>query len=224
MTTNRKARREFLKTLLEGFEDSGVGLAPVKRQQAKVLIDRVSALGSEFDRNVRDAAVTQAYTEGELKGVLELWSVPEPSKTLDERVSNSYYMEYGSDGAANQPIALPQSQKEVVTMKFCSTCQEEFAEKFSFCPVDGTPLNGFVPREDESVTRAPAQDAGVRVVPSTTPTTPTRTSPPVHAAAAAAGAAGALVEKEEFHFTFMDDAGLTERLIEAVKEIAHESE
>ena len=128
------------------------------------------------------------FSEGELKGVLELWSVPEPSKTLDERVSNSYYMEYGSDGAANQPIALPQSQKEVVTMKFCSTCQEEFAEKFSFCPVDGTPLNGFVPREDESVTRAPAQDAGVRVVPSTTPATPTRTSPPVHAAAAAAGA------------------------------------
>ncbi|HET6647188.1 MAG TPA: energy transducer TonB [Pyrinomonadaceae bacterium] len=164
------------------------------------------------------------FSEGELKGVLELWSVPEPSKTLDERVSNSYYMEYGSDGAANQPIALPQSQKEVVTMKFCSTCQEEFAEKFSFCPVDGTPLNGFVPREDESVTRAPAQDAAVRVAPSTTPTIPTRTSPPVHAAAVAAGAAGAVVEKEEFHFTFMDDAGLTQRLMEAVKEIAHESE
>jgi TonB family protein len=27
-------------------------------------------------------------------------------------------------------------------MKQCSTCQEEFADKFSFCPVDGTPLNG----------------------------------------------------------------------------------
>jgi thimet oligopeptidase len=63
--------REFLKTLLEGFEDSGVGLAPAKRRQAKALIDRVSALGIEFDRNVRDAAVTQAYTEAELKGVPE---------------------------------------------------------------------------------------------------------------------------------------------------------
>ena len=25
-------------------------------------------------------------------------------------------------------------------MKRCTTCQEEFADKFSFCPVDGTPL------------------------------------------------------------------------------------
>jgi len=26
-------------------------------------------------------------------------------------------------------------------MKFCNTCQEQFADRFSFCPVDGTPLN-----------------------------------------------------------------------------------
>ena len=38
-------------------------------------------------------------------------------------------------------VPFPQSQEEVVTMKFCSTCKEEFADKFSFCPVDGTPLN-----------------------------------------------------------------------------------
>jgi thimet oligopeptidase len=63
--------REFLQTLLEGFEDSGVGLPPEKRRQAKALIDRVSALGIEFDRNVRDAAVKRAYTEAELKGVPE---------------------------------------------------------------------------------------------------------------------------------------------------------
>ena len=25
-------------------------------------------------------------------------------------------------------------------MKQCPTCQEEFADKFGFCPVDGTPL------------------------------------------------------------------------------------
>ncbi len=63
--------REFLKSLIEGFEDAGVGLPPAKRQQAKALIDRVSALGIEFDRNVRDAGVTRAYTEAELKGVPE---------------------------------------------------------------------------------------------------------------------------------------------------------
>ena len=63
--------REFLATLMEGFEDSGVALPPAQRQQAKALIDRVSALGIEFDRNVRDAGVTRAYTEAELKGVPE---------------------------------------------------------------------------------------------------------------------------------------------------------
>jgi TonB family protein len=152
------------------------------------------------------------FSEAELKRVLDLWVAPEPSRTLDERVSNSYYREFGSDDAAIQPVALPQSQKEVVTMKFCSTCQEEFAEKFSFCPVDGTPLNGFVPGNDESITRAGVPEPAIQV-----------TSEPVYAAAAA-GFAGAIAEKPEYHLTFMDDAGLTHRLIEALKEVAHESE
>ena len=55
------------------------------------------------------------------------------------------------------------------------------------------------------------------------PVTTSVTSEPAYAAAAAAPA-GAIAEREEFHFTFMDDAGLTERLVAAVKEIAHESE
>jgi TonB family protein len=149
------------------------------------------------------------FSDAELKRVLELWIAPGPSKKLDERVSNSYYRDSGSP----QPVALPQSQKEVVTMKFCSTCQEEFAEKFSFCPVDGTPLNGFVPRDEESVTRAAAKEPAPRVM-----------SEPAYAPAAVAASGGAIAEKDEFHFTFMDDAGLTRRLIEVLKEVAHESE
>ncbi|MBA3255209.1 MAG: energy transducer TonB [Pyrinomonadaceae bacterium] len=157
------------------------------------------------------------FSEAELKRVLELWVAPGPSRKLDERVSNSYYREFGSDDAATQPVALPQSQKEVVTMKFCSTCQEEFAEKFSFCPVDGTPLNGFVPKDEESVTRAAAHDPEVVL--------PHEVAYAASAAGAAAGgAAGAIVAKAEYHLTFIDDAGLTHRLIEAVKEVAHESE
>ena len=30
-------------------------------------------------------------------------------------------------------------------MKQCPTCQEDFADKFGFCPVDGTSLNVSVP-------------------------------------------------------------------------------
>jgi len=163
------------------------------------------------------------FSEGELKRVLEVWVAPEPSKTLDERVSNSYYRELGSNDAATQPVALPQSQNEVVTMKFCSTCQEEFAEKFSFCPVDGTPLNGFVPRDEESVTRAAVHEP-VAPAPVTTSVTHSVTNSPAYAAAAVAGSAGAMAEKEEFHFTFMDDAGLFQRLLVAAKDVAHESE
>ncbi|MDQ3665428.1 MAG: energy transducer TonB [Acidobacteriota bacterium] len=156
-------------------------------------------------------------SEAELKKTLELWISPEPSRMLDERVSNSYFREFGSDDAATRPVALPQSQKEVDTMKFCSTCQEEFAEKFSFCPVDGTPLNGFNPGNEESVTRAAELESGA-------PVTPSVTSKPAYAAAVAAGSAGATAEKGEFHLTFMDDAGLTQRLIAEIKEVAHESE
>ncbi|MBA3354961.1 MAG: energy transducer TonB [Pyrinomonadaceae bacterium] len=170
-------------------------------------------------------------SEAELKRVLEIWIAPEPSRMLDERVLNSCFREFGSDDAATQPVALPQSQKEVVTMKFCSTCQEEFAEKFSFCPVDGTPLNGFVPRDEESVTRAAAQEPAAVVASKPTyaaahePAAVIASKPAyTAAAAAAAGSAGAIAEKGEFHFTFMDDAGLTQRLIEVLKEVAHESE
>ena len=34
-------------------------------------------------------------------------------------------------------------------MKFCSVCKEEFADKFSFCPVDGTPLTAVTPPVEE---------------------------------------------------------------------------
>ncbi|HUC20216.1 MAG TPA: energy transducer TonB, partial [Candidatus Polarisedimenticolaceae bacterium] len=53
---------------------------------------------------------------------------------------------------------------------------------------------------------------------------PVPPSEPVLAAAVGAGAAGALVPRGEYHVTFMDDAGLVTRLVDAVKEVAHESE
>jgi hypothetical protein len=84
-------------------------------------------------------------SEDELRNLLERWIAPEPSKTLDQRVANSYHMEFGSVEAPGS-VLVPLSQEEVVKMKFCSTCKEEFADKFSFCPVDGTPLKLSEPR------------------------------------------------------------------------------
>ena len=101
----------------------------------------------------------QFVSEDELKSMLERWGAPEPSRTLDQRVSNSYYREWVNADAAAAPVPLPLRQKEVVTMKFCSTCQEEFADKFSFCPVDATPLSAVAEKVEESVTRPAVQQA-----------------------------------------------------------------
>jgi len=97
-------------------------------------------------------------------------------------------------------------------MKFCSTCREEFADKFSFCPVDGTPLN------------SPVMEPSEPVVSAASFSTPVPPSEPIMAAAVGGTAAGALVTRGEYHVTFMDDAGLVTRLVDAVKEVAHESE
>ena len=83
----------------------------------------------------------QFVTDEEFSSLLRTWHAPDPSSALDERVSASFLSEMKE---TRNPGLLPQTNKEVVAMKFCSTCQERFADKFSFCPVDGTPLNAVV--------------------------------------------------------------------------------
>ena len=61
--------RLLKKTLVEGFDDSGVGLPPVQRTRAKQLTDRIAELDQIFNRNVRDENVQVAFSEDELKGV-----------------------------------------------------------------------------------------------------------------------------------------------------------
>ncbi|MGI8918986.1 MAG: energy transducer TonB [Pyrinomonadaceae bacterium] len=152
-------------------------------------------------------------SEDELKSVLKRWVAPEPSISLDQRVSNSYHREWVNADTASAPVPLPLRQKEVVKMKFCSTCQEEFANKFSFCPVDGTPLTAVVEKVDDSVTRPAVQQAPVST-----------TTEPVYAAATAGVVAGTFAPKGEYHLTFIDDAGLSQRLVAELKEVAHNSE
>jgi TonB family protein len=86
-------------------------------------------------------------------------------------------------------------------MKQCSTCREEFADKFSFCPVDGTPL-------DELTTSSAAP-----------------VIPPAHLGGGyAAPAAFATAGAAEYHLTFVDDTGLTRRLMGELKVVAQHSE
>ncbi len=63
--------RQLLKTTLEGFEDSGVGLPAAQRARAKAISDQLNDLVQQFERNIRDANVRVPFTEDELKGVPE---------------------------------------------------------------------------------------------------------------------------------------------------------
>src|ERR1044072_9516137 len=92
-------------------------------------------------------------SDNELKSLLERWVAPGPSGVLDKRIRTSFAREFSAADGLSQSVVLPHRREEVVSMKFCSVCKEEFADKFSFCPVDGTPLKTVAPPvEDPSVT------------------------------------------------------------------------
>ena len=63
--------KELQRVSLGAFEDSGVALAPAQRKRAKQILDKLSDLAQQFEKNIRDAGVKQTYTEEELKGVPE---------------------------------------------------------------------------------------------------------------------------------------------------------
>src|SRR5207302_10086942 len=79
--------------------------------------------------------------DDELRSLLRQWSPPDAPGSLDQRVAAAYQQAMSSPTPQTNSALNPQRDSEVVTMKFCDTCQEEFADRFSFCPVDGTPLS-----------------------------------------------------------------------------------
>ena len=117
-------------------------------------------------------------------------------------------------------------------MKFCSKCQEEFADKFSFCPVDGTPLTAVSPKvaDDPSVTvskndQPPAIQAAAAYTETTDVTEPVHVDTGSEWTAASrtpSSTSQALALREEYHLTFLSDEGLTSRLTHELKDTAHE--
>ena len=145
----------------------------------------------------------------ELRDLLRQWNVPPTPGSLDNRVAAAYQQSM-SNSAASDSALYPQRDSEVVKMKFCNTCQEEFADRFSFCPVDGSPLSA-APAPIES-TKAPEM-----VAPPETIAAPARFQAPATAnyAAASTGNIG------EFHLTILEDKGLTSRLASELGNVAH---
>jgi TonB family protein len=158
----------------------------------------------------------------DLRDLLRQWNAPKTPDTLDNRVAAAY-QQSRSGGSVSDLAFNPTRDSEVVKMKFCNTCQEEFAERFSFCPVDGTPLTA-VPaavseptRQPEPIMTAKAAEAPnvENVRPETVkPKSSVRATAPV-LAAAAAGNIG------EYHLTILEDRGLAARLADELGNVAH---
>jgi TonB family protein len=164
--------------------------------------------------------------DNELKSLLERWVAPGPSRVLDKRIETSFRREFSGADGLSQSVLLPHRREEVVSMKFCSACKEEFADKFSFCPVDGTPLATITPPvEDPSVTVN--RDPSVTVSRDTVAESATAyTQAPVEndPAWVASNTSSAMVLRDEYHLTIMDDSGLVARLGHELRDVSREYE
>src|SRR5262245_2314698 len=164
----------------------------------------------------------------ELRSLLNNWSTPDAPDSLDQRVATSYQA-ISSERLSS--VLDPQRDNEVVKMKFCNTCQEQFADRFSFCPVDGTPLSA-VPAAEPPVMKAAAdietsypvsETAAQEVKPATpSPKIPVTVAAPAATAATAAPAATAVGSMiGEYHLTILEDRGLMSRLADELGNVAH---
>jgi TonB family protein len=169
--------------------------------------------------------------DDELRSLLRQWSAPEAPGSLDERVAAAYQQAISSPTLLSNSALNPQRGSEVVTMKFCDTCQEQFADRFSFCPVDGTPLSA-VPAAKASApaseieTSYPVAETATFPRPATVPfeasaptTAPVAASIPTSAPAGAATASTGMLG--EYRLTILEDQGLASRLAGELGGVAH---
>ncbi|MCU1348116.1 MAG: Thimet oligopeptidase, partial [Acidobacteria bacterium] len=64
-----KAQLQLQKDLLEAFEDSGVSLPPEKRERYKVISEKLTELGQEFAKNIRENTTRLTFTSEEAAGL-----------------------------------------------------------------------------------------------------------------------------------------------------------
>src|ERR1051326_5089624 len=168
----------------------------------------------------------------DLRDLLRQWNVPKTPDTLDNRVAAAYQLSRIVGSVFALAFNTTRDSK-IVKMKFCNTCQEEFAERFSFCPVDGTPLTG-VPAAVSEPARRPEPTMAVETakVESVAPEPIRATPEPINAIPKSKGittlfsgsvrptapiaatpmAAGAITENiGEYHLTILEDRGLAAR-------------
>jgi TonB family protein len=174
---------------------------------------------------IDDAANAQAKNSGahvamqiaedsELKALLEQWSAPLIPVALDARIIDAFE-EHTKRAPLWKRILSPSkpasTDREVIIMKQCAVCLEELADKFSFCPVDGKPLNELA----ASIIASPAPDTaavglGVEAF--------------GKGVAQLSGHAPRIAYSSGvYNLTIIEDHGITHRLREVLREISRES-
>ena len=88
------AEREMKKDLLEAFEDSGVSLPPHERQRFREISDRLTELGQEFAKNIRENASRITFTPEECAGLPEGWLARVPRDEAGNAVVGFDYPDY----------------------------------------------------------------------------------------------------------------------------------
>lgn len=183
----------------------------------------------------------ESIDDVELKQWLEHWRAPDVAPAHERRLVEAYRRQLSDE--ATDAAALNGYNSEVVEMKTCTTCHEEFADKFSFCPVDGTPLNGFNKNAAEPVLTS-VEDSETTAM--HTPASGNGAFVPDNgngkyvigdggkfvagdalasgAGAAAIGSTAIVPSKNEYHLTMIEDAGLVSRLTTELREVAHASQ
>ena len=158
----------------------------------------------------------------DLRNLLRQWSAPDAPGSLDDRVAATYQQMMSNPAALSNSAVHSQRDSEVVAMKFCSTCQEQFADRFSFCPVDGTPLEipasaPVVTPVSEVETAYPSSEKAAYERPTEPVYTKSPAAPVPGLTAAAAGAENI----GEYHLTILEDTGLASRLAGELGNVAH---
>jgi len=130
---NTTAERELRKQLLEAFEDSGVSLAPEKRQRFREISERLTELGQEFAKNIRENATRVRFTLAECDGMPQSWLdrvprdedgnvvvgfdypdyVPFLMNARDEQARRRYWFAYSNRGTPRNLEVLD----EIVTLR-----------------------------------------------------------------------------------------------------------
>src|SRR2546422_5816208 len=180
--------------------------------------DRVFVMG-DFD--------SKFMQDDELRSLLRQWSAPDVPNSLDNRVAATYQRMMEEPAALNSAFHS-QRDSEVVAVTFCSTCEEQFADRFSFCPVDGTPLSA-VPAAPAAPVSAPAPEIETFYPVAGSMTNQAAAEPEYFEAAtaksatapAARAAAKNAMNIGEYHLTILEDKGLLSRLADELGDVSH---